>query len=162
MRPLEFFAARSVVSESGCWNWTGYLAWHGYGSFHDPDRRTRRAHRGAWESVNGRIPAGMHVLHRCDNPSCVNPDHLWLGTHTYNMRDRARKGRANTPKGERSGMSRLTAANVAIIKLLLSLGVQPVRLGRLFGVWRHTIGDIKDGKTWRHVPPAPGFLSEGR
>src|SRR5678815_3205705 len=74
------------------------------------------AHRAAWERVHGPIPEGMHVLHKCDNPPCVNVRHLFLGTHADNMRDREQKGRANHPYGERSGKAKLTDADVRYIR----------------------------------------------
>lgn len=82
------------VTAPGCWEWTGTKDKHGYGRVR-VDQRKARAHRVAWEAFKGEIPAGLHVLHRCDNPGCVNPEHLFLGTHGDNMRDREAKGRGN-------------------------------------------------------------------
>ena len=94
----------SRVDKTGdCWNWTGpkvgrtnygKLSWHG---------KDYRAHRLAWELTNGPIPEGLCVLHKCDNPSCVRPDHLWLGTFDDNNKDMARKGRSAL--GKRNGHS---------------------------------------------------------
>jgi len=82
------------VDKSGdCWKWTGPLSDGGYGKF-SCGQVKRRAHRVAYEMYVGPIPDGMHVLHRCDNPPCVNPTHLFLGTHLDNMRDMEAKGRA--------------------------------------------------------------------
>lgn len=83
----------------GCWEWTGHCNDGGYGRV---TRQTedRLAHRYAWELENGPIPDGMFVCHHCDNPPCVRPDHLFLGTHTDNMRDAQRKGRRPTAERE--------------------------------------------------------------
>ncbi len=77
---------------SGCLLWEGTIARDGYGSI-SRNGRTRVLHRFVWEEVNGTIPNGLHVLHRCDVPACVNVAHLFLGTHTDNMRDLVAKGR---------------------------------------------------------------------
>jgi hypothetical protein len=77
---------------TGCWEWTGGLFASGYGAV-GVDRKVLKAHRVAWALYRGEVGA-WHVLHRCDNPKCCNPDHLYLGTHADNMADRAAKGRA--------------------------------------------------------------------
>ena len=77
---------------SGCWLWLGYGDKDGYGKFQVNNKRWS-AHRYSWFLHNGGIPNGMCVLHRCDNPPCVNPKHLWLGTSSENTADRDRKGR---------------------------------------------------------------------
>ena len=81
------------VTETGCWIWTGALNRHrGYGRLRFKDKEIK-AHRYSWELHNGPIPDGLQVLHKCDTPACVNPDHLWLGTHKENMHDCIKKGR---------------------------------------------------------------------
>jgi len=93
-----------VAKSDGCWLWTGARASNGYGSFRFADRPcATAAHRAAWELACGPIPHGMHVLHRCDNPPCVNPAHLFLGTHLENVRDREAKGRGNHDR-QRNGL----------------------------------------------------------
>lgn len=92
------------VTESGCWLWTGGTHQRGYGLFKVGSRtdgtvNTVRAHRFSYEQHIGQIPEGMIVCHKCDVPGCVNPTHLFLGTHTDNNRDRERKGRGNPVKG---------------------------------------------------------------
>lgn len=80
-----------VAKSDGCWTWTG-TTMRGYGQF--KTTRLEQAHRVSWRMHFGPIPAGRSVCHSCDNPPCVRPDHLWLGTHAQNMRDMALKGRA--------------------------------------------------------------------
>ena len=84
-----------VVRPDECWVWTRGRTAYGYGSIHGIGRNGGNgyAHRLSYETFVGPVPDGMCVLHRCDNPPCINPDHLWLGTRTDNMRDRDRKGR---------------------------------------------------------------------
>jgi len=81
-----------VQKSDGCWTWAGATWGRGYGAFKHEGRQVY-AHRFAWEMAKGPIPAGLFVCHHCDNPLCVRPDHLFLGTHTDNMRDASRKGR---------------------------------------------------------------------
>jgi hypothetical protein len=91
-----FFFSRSADVPSGCREWQGPTDGRGYGTMHVGGHRVR-AHRVAWTIVNGPIPEGMFVCHRCDNPKCVRDDHLFIGTQADNMRDCARKGRARHP-----------------------------------------------------------------
>lgn len=152
MRPLSYFEARVEKDEAtGCWNWKHGRHPKGYGRFFDSDKRHKRAHRGTWEAANGLIPAGLWVLHRCDNPSCCNPEHLFLGTNEDNVRDKMAKGRH--VKGSLSGTSKLTEHDVSIIKMMLGVGVRRHRLAALYGVDPTNISCIKLGKTWTHVAP---------
>jgi hypothetical protein len=90
----ERFMEKVERLESGCWLWRGATHKNGYGRFRLPKpQQSTWAHRAAWVLFRGAIPPGLCVLHRCDNPPCVNPDHLWVGTVADNMRDRDRKGR---------------------------------------------------------------------
>lgn len=99
-RPSFIEAHTMPVTESGCWIWTGAIQGKGYG-YTRFEFRAYKAHRLSWLAHRGAIPAGQLVLHRCDVRSCVNPDHLFLGTHADNMRDMRAKGR--TYKGPRLG-----------------------------------------------------------
>ena len=89
---LDERLAQFVIQPSGCWEWTGSKNDKGYGRVY-ADRDEKRAHRAMWEQAHGPVPDGLWVLHRCDNPPCVNPDHLFLGTPLDNVRDMMAKGR---------------------------------------------------------------------
>lgn len=108
-RTVETSEPAHVPSIGRCLEWSGYRDRKGYGQLRHAGR-TRFAHRVAWSAANGPIPDGLCVLHRCDNPSCVRADHLFLGTNADNVRDRDAKGR--TPRGDASG-SRLHPARLA-------------------------------------------------
>jgi len=92
-RPLAERLAAKLARDGDCTVFVGHRNEHGYGVIRSDEGRTMLAHRAAYEVHRGPIPDGMHVLHRCDNPPCCDPGHLWIGTHIDNMRDRDAKGR---------------------------------------------------------------------
>lgn len=95
-RPIEDRFWEKVVKTASCWLWTGSAGGFGYGQLHSGtkyNRKLLRTHRLSWEIHNGKVPDGLCVLHKCDNPKCVNPDHLFLGTHKDNAQDCMKKGR---------------------------------------------------------------------
>lgn len=150
--PEQRFWAK--VDQSGdCWLWTNAVNDKGYGTF-GFDGRVQFAHRVAWQITRGPIPTGegYHgtcVLHRCDTPRCVNPLHLFLGTHTDNMIDMTEKGRQvpSAVRGEANGLSKLTQEQVIAIRA-------DTRIQRLiaadYGVNQSLISLIKSGKVWKH------------
>ena len=139
------------IDRSGdCWEWTGYRDRGGYGKVM-VDRRKSLAHRVVYAAVHGEIPSEMCVCHRCDNPACCNPAHLFLGSHTDNMRDMGRKGRNAQPRGERSAHAKLTAADVLAIREMHASGSAMRALARTFGVSYPSIAAVVKRKTWRHV-----------
>jgi DNA-binding NarL/FixJ family response regulator len=115
---------------------------------------------GKWKTVNvhrktyieniGPIPDGMIVMHVCDNRKCINPAHLALGTHQQNMDDMVKKGRSWKPKGSTHPASKLTEANVKIIKYSSS-HLNNSQIAKQFNVKRETIRDIRNGKRWKHI-----------
>lgn len=143
---IDRFIENYRIDASGCWLWTGHSLPRGYGRI-CLDYVDTYAHRLAWELCHGAIPAGMDVCHRCDVPSCVNPDHLFVGTRADNMRDASAKGRTARGGGTH-GACKLTAAQVVAIRS--DAGYQHVVAAR-YGVSQTTVGEILRRVTWRHV-----------
>ncbi len=129
----------------GCWQWAGAIrpGGHGVAFFRG---KLEGAHRVAWILTHGAIPAGMFICHNCDNPSCVNPSHLFIGTHADNMRDMRTKGRG------RGGPRKLTASDVAAVGVLLRDGIGQRLVAERFGVSRSAIALIAQGHNWKSVP----------
>lgn len=114
--------------------------------------RYRIAHRVLWEHLHGPIPEGLVVRHSCDNPPCVNPDHLLLGTVADNNRDRDERGRHVALKGEANGTSKLTDEKVRQIRRLAARGIMSQKaIGERFGVSQRAVWSILAGKSWTHV-----------
>lgn len=154
LTPTERFYKWVHKTES-CWLWTGRTKSHGYAAFRI-NGRLWRAHRFAWTlASNQDIPAGMVICHRCDNPKCVNPEHLFLGTQADNIRDTVSKGRArgnsnpNPARGAAHGQSKLTANQVSEIRHAHENGALQVQLAAIYGVSQSTISDIVRRKKWK-------------
>jgi hypothetical protein len=137
-----------------CWIWTGGRLKTGYGSmgiYHGGDML---AHRFSWILHNGPIPDGLCVCHNCpggDNTSCVNPAHLFLGTHEDNMQDASKKGRLHPAKGEQAWNAKLTATDICAIRDAASNGTQQQVLARIYGVSKPCISNIVHRKRWKHI-----------
>jgi hypothetical protein len=133
-----------------CWQWLGAKAGDGYGSF-----RFRgfwsRAHRLSYSLYVGSIPEGLSVLHRCDNPMCVNPSHLFVGSQKDNVQDTESKHRGNHPKRERHGRAVLTEGDVQGLRERYSRGESKAHLARVFGISQTHTARIINGKAWNHV-----------
>ena len=157
MDKREELAARfwSYVDMSGeCWVWTGARNSKGYGRDYGRfgvSGRMILAHRVAWELADGPVPAGMFVLHRCDNPPCVRRTHLFLGTNRDNALDREAKCRGASTKGEQNGRAALTADKVREIRKLCQAGVLQNDLATRFGVSHRQISYIISGTRWKHI-----------
>lgn len=137
---------------SGCFIWMGWIDNDGYGyMYHSPKRRTVKAHRVAWELAFGSIPEGMGVLHRCDVRSCVNPAHLFLGTHADNMRDMKGKSRAIGTHGTDNFKAKLTELQVRTIISLQHGEESCAEVSRRFGVSHTSVWRIWSGIGWKHI-----------
>lgn len=144
-------------TETGCIEWTGSTR-NGYGRLmvgsRDQGRRSVSAHRLAYETFVGEIPAGMEVCHRCDNRRCVNPAHLFVGTRQDNVDDREAKGRNRYPIGSQSPFAKLTEEMAAAIKARLP-NKTCRRIADDLGVSLSSVKEISQGRRWKHVPAPP-------
>lgn len=152
----ERFWAKVEKTET-CWLWRGALFRRGYGCF-SIKHKSHLSHRVAWEITHGPIPEGMLVCHKCDNPLCVRPDHLFLGTPKDNMDDKTQKGRArytarnNPSHGEKSWKATLTDEQVRQIRSRFKPRVVTMQqLADEFGVTKSTIADIIYRRRWSHI-----------
>jgi hypothetical protein len=146
---FEPYVDRSA-GPTGCWPWLGHRVTSGYGRLVFR-RQNLGAHRIAWELYDGSSPGELDVLHRCDNPPCCNPRHLFLGTHRDNMVDKVAKGRSNAPVGARNAGAKLTDEAVTLIRAEAAAGVRVKALAASFGVTPECIQNVIARRTWRHV-----------
>lgn len=165
---IKAFWIRVVKTET-CWIWNGFINDWGYGKLSvrvDGRIYSLGAHRISYEIHKGAIPDGLCVCHSCDNPKCVNPDHLWIGTHADNSHDRDKKGRQvphcgdkngarihpeRMTKGEDNHFSKLTENSVREIRSLCASGMGRLQVANIFNVSRDNVRMIVLRKTWKHV-----------
>lgn len=146
--PFYKFNQLYKVSERGCWEWLGYKTRKGYGTQRFGGKKIL-AHRYSYELYNGKIPDGLCICHKCDNPSCVNPDHLFLGTIQENNLDCIKKGRI--ARGEKRG-SKLKEEDIKLIRNLYNTyKIYHKQIATMFGVSRTSITLILNNKRWSHV-----------
>ena len=138
-----------INNETGCWEWTATTHGSGYGLFYIGNK-TFRAHRISWQLENGTIPDGMFVCHSCDNPSCINPEHLFLGSPKDNSQDMVDKGRQYKPTGTKNKSAKLTDSDVIKIRSLFGQ-ISQNKIADLFDVNPSCISKIKHGHLWSHV-----------
>lgn len=158
MKPLDVRFWSKVDKSGGdnaCWLWTARKNAYGYGTI-KVGIKSSLAHRVVWNLNFGNIPERLCVCHTCDNPACVNPSHLFLGTHKQNMEDMARKGRHADFTGSKCGQAKLTEEQA--IQILNAKGFSK-NIAKQFGVTFSAVCRIKSGKSWPHLqklktPPA--------
>ena len=141
------------TGKNGCWSWTGNVNPKGYGTIkRGYNENNIVAHRASWEVHRGPIPDGMLVLHKCDNPPCTNPDHLFLGTHQDNMDDMVTKERQSKLTGENHGRAKLTEKEVLEIRDLYGFHhYERNELALKFNISYATIGDIIHFRSWKNI-----------
>lgn len=133
------FLSKVKKMPSGCWEWQGSTATNnGYGRFWVGNRHVM-AHRFSWRLSGNKIPQGQFLCHSCDNPKCVNPDHMFVGTHAENMQDAVAKNRHS---------GKLSTEDVQEIRGLLNSTFTQEQIGKMYEVSRAAIGHIKRGSTW--------------
>ena len=166
---VERFSAM-VNKTVGCWLWLGSRNAKGYGRFNSDGKTIVLAHRFAWEMVNGNVPDDLCVLHRCDVPECVRPDHLFLGTRIDNNADMVAKGRQakgeavytggcrahpeRRPRGEGHVLSKVTVETVLRIRKAIANGETKTAVSRWAGISRVQVRRIAVRQSWAHVTEA--------
>lgn len=153
---VRFWSKVAIGEPLSCWEWTASrgsnLPGHNYGKI-GVDGGNRFAHRVSWILANGPIPIGMDVLHHCDNPPCVNPSHLYLGTHTDNMRDRSVRGRFPSTAGSLHPEAILTEQAVMDIRERRRNGDHRVQATAAeYGISVSTYWAVVLYRSWKHVP----------
>ena len=148
----EKFWKRLDKKSNGCWEWTKAHNKDGYGQTCYKGKMVW-THRMAWIYSKGEIPEGMHVLHKCDNPACCNPDHLFLGTHKDNMNDRDKKNRCNNKglKGELNPQSRYTEKDILQMREMYKKGMKQKEIALIFNTTQPIISNIINRKYWKHI-----------
>jgi len=136
-----------IDPESGCWNWTKSKNPKGYGRV-KVQGKCEGAHRVSYRVFNGVLPEGAHVLHKCDNPGCVNPEHLFIGTNADNVADKIAKGRQRQPKGSAHPRARLTEEKVMAIRV--DARTREV-IAAEYGVTVRTIEAVQWRENWTHI-----------
>lgn len=144
---LEARLLKKVTKTEGCWLWAGATVGKGYGTI-GTSKGVKLSHRVAYELYVGPIPEGLFVLHRCDTPNCVNPEHLFVGTNQDNMTDMMAKGRGNKPRGTQVNKAKLTDWAVKAIR---TVDMTANDLADIFSVSPDTIYRVRNNRTWKHL-----------
>ena len=146
----RFWSKVNRKNDDSCWEWLSPFDKKGYGQF-SIGKKTFRAHRISWVYTFGPIQEGLFVCHKCDNPRCVNPNHLFLGSHIDNVRDMDRKGRRkNAPSYlDKHGNAKLTNCQVMRIKEFISVGIQQNKLAKFYKVSTGCINHIAKERQWK-------------
>lgn len=143
----ERLLAKAVKRDNGCWEWVGHTRLDGYGLIWRGGKAVR-AHRVSYELFCGDIADEDVICHRCDNPRCINPSHLFKGTRLTNNQDAAAKGRQ--ARGERNGHAKLTSDDIAAIRAMRGVAPQQ-EIAQKFGIHQGSVSQIQTGRRWKHL-----------
>ena len=151
-RPAEERFWEKVDQSGDCWLWRAATVSHmGYGHFWNGER-VELAHRYSWRLANGAIPDGALILHACDVPRCVNPEHLYPGDHLQNARDKRKRGREANTVGSANGRALVNENDVAVIRLLwINSGLNQSQIGAMYGISRQAVSAIVRRERWADV-----------
>lgn len=152
--PERFWSKIKFDDPGNCWEWQAYRHPEGYGKYKASATSLISAHRYIYMELFGRLPSTLLVCHKCNNPSCVNPNHLYAGTNQDNTNDREAAGRGITfiKRGSQYGNAKLNEEKVAVIKQRLAAGHVSNEIAKDYGVSIALISMIKHGRNWTHVP----------
>lgn len=142
----------SLIISTGCWEWEKHITKSGYGTISINGKSTR-AHRASYEAFVGKIPDGLVVCHKCDNPRCCNPDHLFVGTFLDNTIDHLLKGRK--PVGAKTGRAILSEGDALKIIELFATGMTIKQVAEVTGFNYSTVQHVRNGDTWSHITGIP-------
>lgn len=152
--PERFWSKINFGEPNECWVWRGYLDRKGYGRFKVADKVQPCAHRQMYIYLFGELNKNLHVCHNCpngDNPSCINPNHLWAGTYLENIHDRDKKERQARQPGVLNGRAKLNDAEVLEIRRLLMNGMQGKVAASIFSISERVVSKIKNRQLWTHI-----------
>lgn len=152
--PETLLEMATPIPDTGCWLWLGSVAGGTGYPLTKQGGKSIAAHRLMLQLTTGLTLEGLDACHKCDVRTCINPDHLFPGTRQENLADMHRKGRANTPTGERHSKAKLTAEKVLEIRRRLAEGEQQNVLALEFGVRPQTVASILYRRHWKHLPEA--------
>lgn len=145
---IAFWKNVKQGSDDECWEWKGSVVGKGYGVLRCVNE-TKLAHRISYELHHGPIPDGLDCLHKCDNPPCVNPNHLFLGTNDDNIQDKVTKGRQ--PKGSTHANARWSEDDIRAMRDLYASGVSQREIAAIYHTHQGTVGHIVRRKAWKHI-----------
>lgn len=159
LRRMRFWSKVDMRGPDECWEWQASLHTSGYGRFKIASYTTVMANRFALVSARNEEPLHLFALHKCDNPKCCNPNHLYFGTHTQNMRDKVRRGRSNSgdQSGAKNGAAKLTDEQLAVIVQRIKDGWTNTKIAADMPVSHSMVSLIRLGKMWRPQTEALGY-----